>query len=83
LSKETADRITTGVYPEVLDAITVYREHPPGSIFLIPLRLSECDIPLIEIDATRTLDRLQYIDLFAPDGVSQLVKSLQACRLHP
>jgi hypothetical protein len=83
LSKETADRITTGVYPEVLDAIATYREHAPANIFLIPLRLSECEIPLIDIDATRTLDRLQCVDLFAPDGLQKLVRSLQACPLHP
>ena len=83
LSEETADRITSGIYPEVLDAIGAYREHAPGGIFLIPVRLSECEIPPIEIDATRTLDRLQYIDLFSPDGLDQLVKSLQASALHP
>ena len=60
-----------------------YRGQTPGNIFLIPLRLSECEIPLVEIDATRTLDRLQRIDLFAPDGLQQLVESLQACPLHP
>jgi esterase/lipase superfamily enzyme len=85
LSKETADRITSGIYPEVLDAIGAYREYAPGKIFLIPVRLSEGDVPFIEIDATRTLDRLQYVDLFPESqrvqGCTQLVKSLQTARL--
>jgi tetratricopeptide (TPR) repeat protein len=83
LSTETADRITSGVYTEVLDAIAAYREHAPGSIFLIPVRLSECDIPLIEIDGTRTLDRLNYVDLFETDGFDKLIRSIQASSLHP
>ena len=31
-----------------------HREYVPGAVFLIPVLLSECQIPLIEIDATRT-----------------------------
>ncbi len=87
LSEETADRITSGIYPEVLDAIDAYRQYAPGSIFLIPIRLSDCDIPLIEIDGTRTLDRLQVVDLFPlsqrATGFGRLVKSLQAAEHHP
>ncbi|MEM9266593.1 MAG: toll/interleukin-1 receptor domain-containing protein [Cyanobacteria bacterium P01_F01_bin.13] len=67
LSKETGERTTSGIYPEALDAIKVYRNYAPGSIFLIPVRLSECDIPMIEIDDTRTLSRLQRVDLFPAD----------------
>lgn len=87
LSEETAHRITSGIYPEVLDAIAAYREYAPGSVFLIPVRLSDCEIPLIEIDATRTLDRLQFVDLFPPDrrraGLERLLKALQAAPFHP
>ncbi|MEL6129266.1 MAG: toll/interleukin-1 receptor domain-containing protein [Cyanobacteria bacterium J06627_3] len=87
LSAETADRITTGIYPEVLDAIKAYRTYAPGSIFLIPVRLSQCELPFIEIDDTRTLDRLQCVDLF-PDsnrgpGIQKLLRALQAAPNHP
>ncbi|MEO0739777.1 MAG: TIR domain-containing protein, partial [Cyanobacteria bacterium J06649_12] len=87
LSAETADRITTGIYPEVLDAIRAYRTYAPGSVFLIPVRLSQCELPFIEIDDTRTLDRLQAVDLF-PDanrgpGLQTLLKALQAAPNHP
>jgi hypothetical protein len=87
LSSKTADRITSAIYPEVLDAIAAYREYTPGSIFLIPVRLSDCEIPLIEIDGTRTLDRLQYVDLFPAGyraaGFGKLLRSLKATPLHP
>jgi tetratricopeptide (TPR) repeat protein len=87
LSEETADRITSGIYPEVLDAIDAYRQYAPGSVFLIPVRLSDCEIPLIEIDGTRTLERLQFVDLFPvaqrAAGLGRLVQSLQAAEHHP
>lgn len=87
LSKETSKRTTSGIYPEALDAINMLREYPPGDIFLIPVRFSECDIPMIEIDGTRTLDRLQFVDLFPADqwdaGLQKLVRALQASPHHP
>ena len=87
LSKEFEARVTSGVYPEIYDAIEAYREYAPGGIFLIPVRLSDCGIPPIEIDSTRTLRRLQYIDLFPAscwnDGLNQLIKALRAAPHHP
>ena len=87
LSAESAARARSGIYPEAMDAIVAYRKYAPGSIFLIPVRLSECEIPLIEIDATRTLDRIQYVDLFPPqkraDGLGRLVTALRAVPRHP
>lgn len=72
---------------EALDAIAVYREYAPGNIFLIPVRLSDCEIPLIEIDSTRTLDRLQYVDLFPtskrPEGFKKLLHAIRAAPYHP
>jgi hypothetical protein len=86
-SKETEARSESGIYPEVLDAIETYRNYTPGGSFLIPVRLSESEIPLVEIDATRTLDRLQIIDLFPPanraDGLQLLVESLRDSPRHP
>ena len=63
LSKQTQQRTTTGIYPEALDAINAYREYRPGEVFLIHARLNDCEIPPIEIDGTRCLDRLQCVDL--------------------
>jgi len=87
LSSEAQAWAESGIYPEALDAIGFYRNYPPGSIFLIPVRLSECTVPPIEIDAIRTLDRLQYVDLFPPDqrrgGVQRLVQALHAASEHP
>ena len=87
LSKETEARHKAGMFPEALDAIAAYREYAPGSIFLIPVRLSQCEIPPFEIDGTRTLDRLQYVDLFPVGkrsaGLQRLIKALRATAQHP
>ncbi|QEG43548.1 hypothetical protein UC8_55990 [Roseimaritima ulvae] len=83
LSKEIEERNTSGVYPEIIDAVASYREHAPGSIFLVPVRLSECVVPAIKIDATRMLDSLQYLDLFEPGGYTNLLRSLKASTLRP
>lgn len=87
LSTELSDRLQSGVYPEVADAITFYRQQAPGNTFLVPVRLSDCAIPDIEIDDTRTLDRLQCIDLFPAAnraaGVEALLKALRASPNHP
>jgi len=71
----------------VFDAIREYRLQAPGTIFLIPVRLTPCQIPDIEIDDTRTLDRLQMIDLFPGDswsaGIARLIEALRATPRHP
>jgi hypothetical protein len=87
LSQETDARNRAGIYPEALDAIEYYREHKPGGIFLIPVRLSECEIPPIQIDPLRMLDRLQRADLFPPsrrgDGLQRLIQALRAAHPRP
>jgi hypothetical protein len=86
-SKETEARTESGIYPELLDAIDAYRNYAPGGIFLIPVRLSECDIPLVEIGGAVTLDQLQRVDLFPSanrsDGVNRLLESLRNSSRHP
>ena len=86
LSEETSARDQSGIYPEAMDAIRAYREHSPGSVFLIPVLLSECQLPLIEIDDTRTLDRIQAVNLFPPSnweaGIQRLVAALRQASGH-
>ena len=88
VSARSAKRTISGIYPEALDAIGMFRERRPGDVFLIPVRFSKCDIPPIEIDATRTLDRLEYVDLFPASQRStnfqRLVRSIRkAARSKP
>jgi len=86
-SQNTQRRKTSGLYPEAADAIGAYREYPPGSIFLIPVRLSDCQIPDLAIDSTRTLDQLQHMDLFPsskrPAALRRLLEAIRAAPYHP
>lgn len=87
LSKEINDRTKSVVFYEVSEAIGVYREYPPNTIFLIPVRLSECSIPPINIDDTRTLVSLQFVDLFPEEnyqsGIKRLLDSIKNVREYP
>jgi len=87
LSEESEKRKTSGIYPEAAEAIAAYREYAPGSIFLIPVRLSDCEIPPVEIDSTRLLDRLQYVDLFPASkrssGLTRLLEAIRGSPDHP
>jgi tetratricopeptide (TPR) repeat protein len=80
LSARSQQRTKSYIYTEALDAIAAYRQRRPGEIFIIPVRLSSCEIPSIEIDDTRTLDRLHVVDLFPANrwerGIRRLVESI-------
>ena len=83
-SQEVAARHRSGSYPEALLAIEEYRLMTPGSIYLIPVRLSECEIPPIELTPTRTLQDLHYEDFFLaehrPTALARLLQSLAAAK---
>ena len=74
----TEDRYRSGVYPEVRDAIAIFRQYGPGHAFIFPVKLGKCEIPPIEIDDTRTLDRLQCIELYPENKRAAAVQKLLA-----
>lgn len=55
---------------EIKYALDVADEQPAGAIFLIPLKLEECEIP----DALR---RWQYVNYFEGSGYERLMKALR------
>jgi internalin A len=83
----TEDRYRSGVYPELRDAIATLRQCGPNHAYIFPVRLAACAVPPIEIDDTRTLERIQHVDLFPQDqrdaGLQKLLKSLDAAPGHP
>jgi hypothetical protein len=87
LSQRAVSRLSSGMYPELLDAIAAYRKYRPGSIFLIPVRFSACQVPRIAIDDTRTLEQLQRVDLFPvsrrAEGIARLVRAIRSAPNHP
>jgi len=69
-SENGLKRKFSGVYPELLDVISRYRSMKSGDIFIIPARLTDCDVPDYEIDGVRDLSSIQYIDLFPKNKIA-------------
>ena len=83
----TEERHRSGVHPELRDAIATFRQYGPDHAYIFPVRLAECEVPPIEIDDVRTMERLQHIDLFPEPhraaGLEKLLESLSAAPEHP
>lgn len=56
---------------ELKMAVDLWQEMVRGDIYLLPLRLEECEVP-------EELAYLQWIDLFDTDGWSRLLKALES-----
>jgi hypothetical protein len=70
LSKSSIGK-TGFVQKEIAFALDRADEQPEGSIYLIPARLEECEVP-------KRLGRWHWIDLFASIGYQKLVRALRA-----
>jgi hypothetical protein len=57
------------VQKEIRGALEIAEEFPPGTLFLIPIRLTECTVP----DA---LGHLHRVDLFLPGGSQRLADAI-------
>ena len=71
LSKKSGSR-RGFVHSELNTALEVLKEFPEGQIYLIPVRLDDCQMPVDE------LTEIQYVDLF-PDwgsGIAKVLKSI-------
>ncbi|MGE5291565.1 MAG: toll/interleukin-1 receptor domain-containing protein, partial [Micromonosporaceae bacterium] len=51
-------------------ALDVADEQPEGGVFLIPVRLEDCQVP-------QRLQRWQWVDLFQDDGYYKLLRVLR------
>jgi hypothetical protein len=58
------------VQREIRQSLDMADEKPDGTIFIIPLRLEECEVPV-------RLQRWQWVDWFSSEGFERLQKALQ------
>jgi hypothetical protein len=58
---------------EIRHVLDVADEQPEGTIFLVPVRLEECEVP-------DRLSRWQWVDLFEESGYGRLMLALAARR---
>jgi hypothetical protein len=59
------------IQKELKRALDISDEFPPGEIYLIPVRLTDCTVP-------ERLQRLHYVDLYRPSGSERLAAALAA-----
>jgi formylglycine-generating enzyme required for sulfatase activity len=59
------------IQKEIKFALDVADEQPEDTIFLIPLKLEECEVP-------ERLSRWQWVNHFDPNGYARLMKALRA-----
>ena len=59
------------VQKEIKVALDLADEKPEGTIFIIPLKLEDCDVPF-------RLSKRQYIHYFEEDGYSRLLRALRS-----
>ena len=65
------------VQKELRLALNTCAEKPPGSIYLIPLKLEPCDVPDICLEQLSVrLRDLHWVDYWEPDGFDTLVRAI-------
>jgi serine/threonine protein kinase len=69
LSKNSVTKIGY-IQKEVKRALDIADEYPESEIFVLPVRLEECEVP-------SRLRKLQYVDIFSPRGFQLILASLQ------
>lgn len=81
-SKEFVARAQTYMGEELTLAIEKLRERPFDRIWLIPVRLDDCEIPDIAIGGGETLRDLQYVDLYESwdAGIQGLISAISFAR---
>ncbi len=60
------------VQKEFKHILEIAKEIPENQIFIIPVKLEECDLPL-------SLEHLQTVNLFEKGGIQKLTQSLEIC----
>lgn len=58
------------IHKELKLALEIMKEIPEGQIHTIPVRLDQCPLP-------QSLRRLQWVDIFEPDGLDKLERALE------
>lgn len=77
LSKRSVEK-KSYVQREFRYAFSAYADLPPGTIYLIPVRLDDCEVPDLRIaELELNLRDLHWVDLFAESGFEKLVGAIE------
>jgi formylglycine-generating enzyme required for sulfatase activity len=66
------------VQTELRLALKAYGDRPPGSIYLIPAKLEECEVPDLQIPSQgSSLRDLHWGELWHPGGLERLIRAIR------
>lgn len=79
-SKQCNEREKSYMNEELALAIDELRQRPTDKIWFIPVKLNRCEIPDWDIGGGRTLQHLQYVDLYKHrnDGIKRIVDTVKS-----
>jgi hypothetical protein len=77
-STSSAQKAKTYMNAELRLAVDQIRLMKPGRVWLLPVRLDDCDLPHFDLGGNRTLGSLQRIDLFGPNREANLGRLISA-----
>jgi two-component system cell cycle response regulator CtrA len=66
------------VQTEFRTALSAYSDRPSGAIYLIPVKLDECEVPDMQIPGQGiTLRDIHWVELWEDSGIQQLTKAIR------
>jgi hypothetical protein len=77
-STSSVQKVKTYMNAELNLAVEQIRLMKPGHVWLLPVRLDDCDLPRFDLGGSRTFDSLQRIDLFGPRREANLARLVVA-----
>ena len=77
-STNSVQKAKTYMNAELRLAVDQIRLMKPGRVWLLPVRLDDCDLPAFDLGNNRTFDSLQRIDLFGPNRDENLGRLISA-----
>jgi TIR domain len=77
-STSSVQKAKTYMNAELNLAVEQIRLMRPGRVWLLPIRLDDCELPNFDLGGNRTLDSLQRIDLFGPRREVNLARLVAA-----
>jgi hypothetical protein len=77
-SNNSVQKPKTYMNAELALAVEQIRLMKPGRVWLLPVRLDDCELPNFDLGGNRTLGSLQRIDLFGPKREANLARLVAA-----
>ena len=79
-SQEINRRNKSYLYKELDLAIEIFNQLKPGRLWFIPVKLTPCKIPKIQISSNKTILDLQWVDLYADfeEGSQQIIRVIHS-----